>query len=163
VFSILGVPRQIFQMSVSRSRTNNLYGILLPKCLSNIYMNKHKPNLYWTDINDIYDDDIFLYTKLNLNLKLGDGYLHGDATTTTGSVSSYKINIQQSLVIAFNPTRHFSYSSGSRSSMYLLILCLGSFLKYDTSLFTVASPTCSVCDISLCLYPLLQSSCSRDV
>jgi hypothetical protein len=27
-----------------------------------------------------------------------------------------------SFVIAFNPTRHFSYSSGSRSSMYLLTL-----------------------------------------
>jgi hypothetical protein len=32
--------------------------------------------------------------KLNLNLNLGDGYLHGDATTTE-SMSSYKINIQQ--------------------------------------------------------------------
>jgi hypothetical protein len=59
-------------------------------------MNKHKPNLYWTDINDIYDDDIFLYTKLNLNLNLGDGYLHGDATTES---MSYKINIQQGWLI----------------------------------------------------------------
>jgi hypothetical protein len=32
--------------------------------------------------------------KLNLNLNLGDGYLYGDATTTE-SMSSYKINIQQ--------------------------------------------------------------------
>ena len=31
--------------------------------------------------------------KLNLNLNLGDGYLHGDATTTESM--SYKINIQQ--------------------------------------------------------------------
>ena len=31
--------------------------------------------------------------KLNLNLKLGDGYLHGGATTTESM--SYKINIQQ--------------------------------------------------------------------
>jgi hypothetical protein len=30
--------------------------------------------------------------KLNLNLNLGDGYLHGDATTES---MSYKINIQQ--------------------------------------------------------------------
>jgi hypothetical protein len=34
--------------------------------------------------------------KLNLSLNLGDGYLHGDAiTTTTDSSMSYKINIQQ--------------------------------------------------------------------
>jgi hypothetical protein len=45
------------------------------------------------DINDIYDDGILPYTKLNLNLNLGDGYLYGDVTTT-GSMS-YKINIQQ--------------------------------------------------------------------
>jgi hypothetical protein len=50
--------------------------------------------LYPTDINDIYDYGIFLYTKLNLNLNLGNGYLHGDATATE-SISSYKINIQQ--------------------------------------------------------------------
>jgi hypothetical protein len=44
-------------------------------------------------INDIYDDGILPYTKLNLNLNLGDGYLYGDATTT--EYISYKINIQQ--------------------------------------------------------------------
>jgi hypothetical protein len=36
---------------------------------------------------------IFLYTKLNLNLNLGDGHLYGDATTLEST--SYKINIQQ--------------------------------------------------------------------
>ncbi len=39
-----------------------------------------------------------------------------------------------SLVIAFNPTRHFSYSSGSRSSMYFLMLSFACSLRYDISL-----------------------------
>jgi hypothetical protein len=50
--------------------------------------------LYRTDINDVYEVGIFLYTRLNLKLKLGNGYLNGDATTTE-SMSSCKINIQQ--------------------------------------------------------------------
>jgi hypothetical protein len=33
--------------------------------------------------------------KLNLSLNLGNGYLHGDATTTTTDSMSYQINIQQ--------------------------------------------------------------------
>jgi len=48
----------------------------------------------------------------------------------------------------------------SLSSMYLLMLVLAWFLRYDTSLLTVANPTCNTCDISLWLYPLLQSSCT---
>ena len=44
--------------------------------------------------------------------------------------------------------------------MYLLMLVFDWFLRYDMSLLTVASPTCNVCDISLWLYPLLQSSCT---
>lgn len=47
-----------------------------------------------THNNDKYNFGIFLYMKLNLSLNLGDGYLHGDATTTTDSMS-YQINIQQ--------------------------------------------------------------------
>jgi hypothetical protein len=45
----------------------------------------------------IYDDGILSYMKLNLNLKLRDGYIYGDATTTTTTTESmsYKINIQQ--------------------------------------------------------------------
>jgi hypothetical protein len=46
-----------------------------------------------THNNDKYNYGIFLYMKLNLSLNLGDGYLHGDATTTNSM--SYQINIQQ--------------------------------------------------------------------
>jgi hypothetical protein len=35
-------------------------------------------------------------------------------------------------VIAFKPTRHFSYSSGSRSSMYLLMFCFAHSLGFST-------------------------------
>jgi hypothetical protein len=41
--------------------------------------------------------------------------------------------------IELRPTRHFSYSSGSLSSMYFLILSLTFCLKYDMSLFTVVN------------------------
>ena len=58
---------------------NNFDWFRQPKCCSNV--------------NDIYGNGIFLYTKLDLNLKLGDGYLHGDANATDSMY--YKINIQQ--------------------------------------------------------------------
>ena len=58
---------------------NNFDWFRQPKCCSNV--------------NDIYGNGIFLYTKLDLNLKLGDGYLHGDANATDSIY--YKINIQQ--------------------------------------------------------------------
>ena len=41
--------------------------------------------------------------------------------------------------IELRPTRHFSYSSGSLSSMYFLILSLALCLKYDMSLFTLVN------------------------
>jgi hypothetical protein len=45
--------------------------------------------------------------------------------------------VHASFSIELRPTRHFSYSSGSLSSMYFLILYLAFCLKYDMSLFTV--------------------------
>jgi hypothetical protein len=67
------------------------------------------------NINDIHYDGAFLYTKLNPNLNLGDGYLYGDATTTTGSIS-YKINIQQgwpdiTLIVQVPPILPFSITA----------------------------------------------------
>jgi hypothetical protein len=53
-----------------------------------------------------------------------------------------------SFVIAFNPTRHFSYSSGSRSSMYLLMFSFACCLKIDKSLFTVPILAWSILAIS---------------
>jgi hypothetical protein len=53
-----------------------------------------------------------------------------------------------SLIIAFNPTRHFSYSSGNLSSMYLLILSLACCLKKYTSLLIMDKSTCNVLAIS---------------
>ena len=63
-------------------------------------------------------------------------------------------------MIAVSPTRHFSYSSGSRSSMYRLILSFARCLRMKRSLFTVPFDTCSICAISLWLYPWLLSSCT---
>ena len=51
-------------------------------------------------------------------------------------------------------------SSGSFSSMYLLILDLARSFRYDTSLLTMANPTCNTYVILLWVYPLLQSSCT---
>src|SRR5512133_1846490 len=63
-----------------------------------------------------------------------------------------------SLSIAVNPTRHFSYSSGSLSSMYLPMLDFACCLRYDRSLLIVPLDTCNICAISLWLCPWLLSS-----
>src|SRR5918911_2305468 len=63
-----------------------------------------------------------------------------------------------SFVIAVKPTRHFSYSSGSRSSMYFLMLVLACCLRKYTSLLIIDKSTCSTFAISDWLSPLLSSS-----
>jgi hypothetical protein len=55
-------------------------------------------------------------------------------------------------------TRHFSYSSGSLSSMYCLILDLACCLRKYTSLLIIDISTCSTFAISDWLSPLLSSS-----
>jgi hypothetical protein len=89
--------------------------------------------------------------------------------SSSRSLSSDNVVFHASLSIAVKPTKHYSYSSGSRSSMYLLILCLASFLKYDTSLFTVVVQLavfeislfgCILCckALALCLFSIVSAA-----
>jgi hypothetical protein len=118
----------------------------------------------------------FLQSPL-LVLPLADPDLHNNKPYSIIYYSSISCNllqlsniVQASLSIPVNPTRHFSYSSGSRSSMYLLMLVLASFLIYDISLLTVDNLTCSTwispfgcipyCKAPCCSIPVLKCSIS---
>jgi hypothetical protein len=52
------------------------------------------------------------------------GYFAGDNACIFSLLSSELVAVFASFVIAVSPTRHFSYSSGNRSSMYFLMLVL---------------------------------------
>ena len=57
--------------------------------------------------------------------------------------------VQASLRIAVNPTKYFSYSLGSCSSMYFLMFCLTCSLRLDKSLLIPGYwLICNILDIS---------------
>jgi hypothetical protein len=77
---------------------------------------------------------------------------------TLNSILKFCFEVFEASFNIITPARHFSYSSGNFSSMYILILDFACCLRIDRSPFTVPLDTYNICAISLWLYPWLLSS-----